>query len=103
MAEWSRTDLGFDQRVTNLRNGGGLNGTTRLTSTTVQADSHVDVLTGGADRDWFWFGGMPPIYTPPGSPLPPARDTVTDLVGLIIAFGHANAVDDANPIILLPF
>ena len=50
-----------------------------------------------------WFGGMPPIYTPPGSPPPPARDTVTDLVGLIIAIGHANAVDDANPIILPPF
>jgi Ca2+-binding RTX toxin-like protein len=103
LSEWGRNDLGFNARVTNLRNGGGLNGTTRLTSTTVRSDADVDVLTGGStDRDWFWFGGNPPLFPLPGNPPPPARDTLTDLEGLfLIPYGHANATD--NPLILPPF
>jgi ELWxxDGT repeat protein len=54
--EWTRLDLAYAARITNLRNGGGLNGTTRLSSLTVLTDSTamIDTLTGGLSLDWFW-------------------------------------------------
>jgi Ca2+-binding RTX toxin-like protein len=54
--EWSRLDLAYATRITNLRNGGGLNGSSKLNSTTVLTDSIsvFDTLTGGLALDWFW-------------------------------------------------
>jgi Ca2+-binding RTX toxin-like protein len=54
--EWSRLDLDYANRITNLRNGGGLNGTSRLNNTTVLTDSTamLDTLGGGLGLDWFW-------------------------------------------------
>jgi Ca2+-binding RTX toxin-like protein len=59
VAEWASTG-GYATRVANLRNGGGLNGTYRLSTTTVTTDTSttVDTLRGEADLDWFWsFAG----------------------------------------------
>jgi Ca2+-binding RTX toxin-like protein len=57
LAEWTRTDLTYDQRLDHLRNGTGLNvfnGTpVRLNTTTVPDDGATAVLTGGAGQDWF--------------------------------------------------
>ena len=54
MAEWTSANS-YSQRVNNILNGGGLNGTNRLYSGTIQNDSGaVDNLTGGADLDWFF-------------------------------------------------
>ena len=58
--EWTRLDLGYSSRITNLRNGGGLNGTYRLNSLSVLTDTAamIDTLTGGLGLDWFWqFSG----------------------------------------------
>jgi hypothetical protein len=56
MAEWTRTDLGYNDRIQHLRKGGGLNGNVVLDKTTVFDDGVVDTLTGGAGRDWFFKG-----------------------------------------------
>jgi Ca2+-binding RTX toxin-like protein len=61
MAEWARTDVGYAGRVSDLQNGGGLNGATLFNNTTVYDDRATDVLTsdavdsltGGAGEDWF--------------------------------------------------
>jgi Ca2+-binding RTX toxin-like protein len=54
--EWIRTDLGYASRITNLKNGGGLNGTYKLSTLTVLTDSTtmLDTLAGGLALDWFW-------------------------------------------------
>ncbi len=54
MAEWTRTDLTYAQRIDHLRNGGGLNGQIKLNSSTVFDDSASDFLTGSTGLDWFW-------------------------------------------------
>ena len=58
LAEWSRTDLDYDQRILNLRSGGGLNGLIVLTASapnpTVFDDQAKDSLRGGLGRDWFF-------------------------------------------------
>ena len=42
-------------RQAHLLNGGGLNGTNRLNSTTVVNDANAkDSLSGGDDTDWFF-------------------------------------------------
>jgi hypothetical protein len=51
--EWARTDATYAARVADLSNGGGLNGSYVLNATTLPDDGAVDVLTGGADSDWF--------------------------------------------------
>jgi Ca2+-binding RTX toxin-like protein len=53
LAEWTRTDLGYDQRIHDLQHGGGLNGPYVLTKETVLDDDARDVLTGGDGLDWF--------------------------------------------------
>jgi hypothetical protein len=65
-AEWQRTDRTYTQRIMDLKNGGGLNGTNRLLlNSTVKGDGGAaDTLTGGQGLDWFFqFAG----------------DTITDL------------------------
>lgn len=78
LARWSRTDLSYEQRITNLRTSGWC-----LDSTTVQQDTDVDTLTGDAGRDWFWaVSGL--FGTRPGMPPPPPRDTLADRVWMIL-------------------
>ena len=55
MAEWGRTDISYQQRVNDLLNGGGLNGSYVLNSTTVHDDAAVDYLYGGSGQDWFLY------------------------------------------------
>jgi len=59
MKEWSRTDVNYNTRVKHLNGtlSGGLNGSYRLTKTTVNDDSVIDNLYGGAGLDWFITGG----------------------------------------------
>ena len=55
MAEWTRTDLNFSQRMFDLANGGGLNGTSVLNATTIADDSGaVESLFAGSGPDWFF-------------------------------------------------
>jgi hypothetical protein len=65
MREWTRTDKTAAERVDNLRNGTGLNGSVVLDGTTLANDYDADVLTGSSGYDWFLFD--------------PAHDRVTDL------------------------
>jgi ELWxxDGT repeat protein len=61
-AEWSRLDAAYTARIANLRNGGGLNGTNKLDSTTVLTDgTAIDTLFGQAGLDWFWKFGSDSI------------------------------------------
>lgn len=55
MLEWTRNSA-YATRLSRLRDGaaGGLNGTYRLNSTTVQNDSQVDQLFGESGADWFF-------------------------------------------------
>jgi Ca2+-binding RTX toxin-like protein len=66
MAEWTRADLGYAARVANLKNGGGLNGTTKLAAGNLVDDAIADLMLAGAGgNDWFL------VKTPP--------DTIADL------------------------
>ena len=55
LAEWTRTDQTYAQRVDHLSGNvsGGLNGAHVLNATTVLADSEVDQLFGSSGTDWF--------------------------------------------------
>ena len=63
MAEWGRTDLAYQQRVNDLHNGTGTNGSVVLDTmpvagvtpvATVTDDTAAAVLTGGSALDWFF-------------------------------------------------
>jgi hypothetical protein len=55
LSEWQRTDQTYAQRIADLKNGGGSNGTNKLIlGATVHDDSAADTLTGGAGLDWFF-------------------------------------------------
>jgi hypothetical protein len=55
LAEWQRTDIGYGQRITDLRAGTGLSGGNRLIwGTTVHDDGVADTLTGNGGQDWFF-------------------------------------------------
>jgi hypothetical protein len=57
--EWQRTDKSYADRITDLRNGTGLNGPNKLIfGTTVHDDGAANVLTGGAGMDWFFMGAV---------------------------------------------
>ena len=63
--EWRRIDVTYSQRVSNLRNGGGVNGAARLNSSTVTQDADADSLAGGSDAAWFWADvSAPGVDTP---------------------------------------
>ena len=53
MAEWTRTDLEYADRVAHLRDGGGLNGGYLLNESTVSDDGVTDKLKGNDGLDWF--------------------------------------------------
>ena len=58
MAEWTRTDIDYNSRITDLRIGGGLNGSFLLNNSTVVTDgTSLDKLTGSTGLDWFWSFG----------------------------------------------
>jgi Ca2+-binding RTX toxin-like protein len=59
MKEWGRTDADYNTRIKHLQGtlAGGLNGSYRLTTTTVHDDNNADNLFGGAGMDWFFVGG----------------------------------------------
>lgn len=58
-AEWSWRSRTYQERITRLKNGGGLNHLAGvpilLTSATVRDDSARDTLVGGEGNDWFWL------------------------------------------------
>ena len=59
LAEWTTPLRGYNERIRNLVLGGGLNGATRLNSSTVLDDGSTDFMHGGDDvldfsLDWFW-------------------------------------------------
>jgi hypothetical protein len=56
MAEWGRTDADYTTRVKHLNGtlGGGANGATLLTATTVHDDAASDTLFGEGGTDWFF-------------------------------------------------
>lgn len=93
MNEWKRTDRSYTQRISNLENGGGLNGNYRFNSNTVNSDYYSDTLTGGADRDWFWAQNRW-IFTFPGQPPAQPRDTLTDWV----AFSFPGRPDNSESV-----
>lgn len=57
MAEWARTDLGYQSRIDQLTGAasGGLNGSALLNDGTVHDDAAVDRLYGGGGQDWFFY------------------------------------------------
>ena len=57
MAEWGSTDS-YSTRVADISNGGGLNGSYLLNTSTVHENGQVDTLFGatGAALDWFFAG-----------------------------------------------
>jgi hypothetical protein len=63
MKEWGRTGVDYNTRVKHLSGtvSGGLNGSYRLTKTTVHDDNALDYLYGGAGPDWFFVGGKTKI------------------------------------------
>ncbi len=52
LEEWSRTDLTYSQRVHDLTDRGGLNGSVVLTPETVFDDAAADELTGSSEQNW---------------------------------------------------
>jgi hypothetical protein len=69
LQEWQRTDKDYGQRIADLRNGGGFNGSNKLIlGSTVLDNDGASALTGAAGLDWFFAdlaGGV--------------KDTITDL------------------------
>jgi hypothetical protein len=59
MKEWGRTDADYNTRLKHLQGtlAGGLNGSYRLTATTMHDDNAIDTLLGWAGMDWFVVGG----------------------------------------------
>jgi hypothetical protein len=59
MAEWTRTDLSFEQRLADLNSDApparALNGPYELNKKTVFDDGAADTLSGGAGLDWFLY------------------------------------------------
>jgi Ca2+-binding RTX toxin-like protein len=56
LAEWGRTDVDYTTRIGHLTgsSSGGLNGACFLNTSTVQADSMINILYGGPGLDWYF-------------------------------------------------
>ena len=61
MAEWTRPpvdptpSVDYAARIQNLKNGGGLNGSTVLNTSVVSNDgTTIDRIFGNEDLDWLW-------------------------------------------------
>jgi hypothetical protein len=61
MQEWTSANS-YSVRITNLKNGTGLNGSSVLNSGNVFDDGVVDLLFGEAGTDWFWAYGNETLY-----------------------------------------
>ena len=59
MKEWGRTDVNYTTRLKHIQGTqtGGLNGSYRLSATTVHDDAAIDSLYGWDGMDWFFVGG----------------------------------------------
>jgi hypothetical protein len=57
MSEWTRTDETYAVRVSNIMNGGGINGAFVLNTTTVSGNGGGNTLDGGPGQDLF-FGNL---------------------------------------------
>jgi Ca2+-binding RTX toxin-like protein len=55
LAEWTRTNRGFQERVDQIMAGCGPDNAFALNTATVGDDSDEDVLTGSSGQDWFLF------------------------------------------------
>src|SRR5262249_48314666 len=53
--EWASANL-YEDRVNNIRSGGGANGAIVFNDSTVFDDGVIDALTGAGGRDWFFAG-----------------------------------------------
>jgi hypothetical protein len=62
LAEWGRTDADYLTRIAHLMNGGGLNGSTVLNTSTVHNDGVANSLYGGAGQDWFFAGVLDALF-----------------------------------------
>ncbi|MCI0458775.1 MAG: M10 family metallopeptidase C-terminal domain-containing protein [Gemmataceae bacterium] len=58
MAEWTRTDQTYSQRIGHLVSGGGRNGSTLLNTSKVTDDGVRDTFMGGSELDWFFVGAV---------------------------------------------
>jgi uncharacterized delta-60 repeat protein len=56
LAEWSRTDVSLSQRIANLMNGGGRNGSTVLFGNNIVEDGVADAFSGTEGADWLLTG-----------------------------------------------
>src|SRR5581483_11735561 len=61
LKEWQRTDKTYAQRVVDLKNGGGFNGTNKLLwgVTVLDNDTASASLTGNGGLDWFFANQGP--------------------------------------------
>ncbi|MSR54390.1 MAG: hypothetical protein EXS09_14025, partial [Gemmataceae bacterium] len=62
--EWNSTSI-YEDRIAYLQTGGGLNGTTFLSVSTVQ-DTEKDTLTGAGGLDWFLVSLLDKLDLKPG-------------------------------------
>ena len=55
MKEWGRTDISYAARISDLQNGGGLNGSFVLNNTTLSVHSGAtdQLFNGSKGSDWF--------------------------------------------------
>jgi hypothetical protein len=53
-AEWTRTDLGYADRVNHILNGGGLNGAAVLNASTVTGNGGGNTLLGGGELNLYY-------------------------------------------------
>jgi hypothetical protein len=88
LAEWQRTDRGFQERITDLQTGStGLNaGNHLLWGQTVFENGGSNSLTGGAGRNWYFTGNLGSIANPR------AGDQFASPVDLVFVVGLDNQV-----------
>jgi hypothetical protein len=69
LQEWQRTDKDYAQRIADLRNGGGFNGSNKLIlGSTVLDNDGASKLTGGGGLDWF-FADLAALEKQPLQPI----------------------------------
>lgn len=79
MAEWTRTDRNYRQRIQALQDGVGPGGAVALNATTVFGDDQRDQLWGGSGSDWFLLDRRHPTLA--------ARDLALDVAAFEAVLG----------------
>ena len=64
-AEWSSSNS-FSTRVSNIRNGGRLNGSAVLDANTMHADHAADSMMGLFGQNWLWAESIDGVFAPFG-------------------------------------